>query len=118
MTDLATSTVALSWAGTVTSLIQNLSGVPLLRQVIKERDSSKYTKAPLWMMTGTTLLIGLYSVFVVYPITQRVDGLIICNFVAVAFWWISLGVFCCYAPTRKEALIIFGTYLALVLSCI
>lgn len=109
---------AVSWAATSLSFLQNLAGIPLLRQVVKEGDSTPFTKAPMWLMTATTLLIGQYAVLEVYAKNQVLDGLIFSNFVCLVFWWVSLGVFINYAPTNRYRLQLVGTYLAICTVCV
>jgi solute carrier family 50 (sugar transporter) len=89
--------LALSGVGTATAILQSLSGFPLLRRVIQSKDSTGYTRAPTYLMTGTALLIGLYSIFVV----KRIDGLLVCNAAGVLFWSVNFAVLCAYTPGRR-----------------
>lgn len=106
-----TALVALSIVGTITSVTQNASGFPLLRRVIEEKDSTKYSKIPLITMTGTTILIGLYGWFVL----RRLDGFIACNAIGAAFWFINYCVFIWYCPTRQQKITLSLVYWATVI---
>lgn len=99
-------------AGTVTAIVQNMSGLPLLRQVIKDGDASSYTKAPIYTMTVTTLQIGLYGVFL-YGLPQGVQ-LLACNAVGAIFWFITFSVMWWYTPGVGAK----GTFAALYLACV
>ena len=108
-----TALVTLSILGTITSVTQNASGFPLLRRVIEEKDSTKYSKIPLITMTGTTVLIGLYGWFVL----RRLDGFIACNAIGAFFWLINYIVFVIYSPNRRSKLLLSLVYwLTVILS--
>lgn len=90
----------LSMAGTVTSIAQNMSGLPLLRRVVEDRDASKFTVAPLLTMTVTCLQIGLYGVYV-YGLPDGLQ-LLACNVVGASFWAITFAVMLLYTPPPKR----------------
>lgn len=100
----------LSMGGTVTAIVQNLSGFPLLRRIILEQSSSSFTRLPIWTMTITTLQIGLYGVFTLgWPDCLQ---LALCNFLGALFWLVNVVVFIAYAGSPRERLELAAYYLA------
>jgi len=90
----------LSMAGTATSIVQNMSGLPLMRRVVEDRDASRFTIAPLLTMTVTCLQIGLYGVFV-YGLPDGLQ-LLACNVVGASFWALTFAVMLAFTPPPKR----------------
>jgi hypothetical protein len=104
----------LSMTGAVTSIIQNASGFPLVRRMVKEKNSARFPIAPAITMTVTTVMIGLYGWFHL----QRRDGIIVCNVVGFAFWAVNAAVYAFYLPTRARQACFVATYLGFTLFAI
>lgn len=104
----------LSYLGTCTAIIQNASGFPLLRRIIQDKDCSKYTKLPMMTMTVVNCMVGLYGWFVI----GRIDGVVICNAVGLAFWLINAAVYLKYTLTTRGRLIFALSYLSLMAAAV
>lgn len=100
-------------AGTFTAIVQNMSGLPLLRQVIKDGDATSYTKLPIYTMTVTTLQIGLYGVML-YGLPRGIQ-LLACNAVGAIFWFITFCVMWYYTPGALAQVRFAALYSACVL---
>jgi hypothetical protein len=105
---------ALSAVGTVTAVLQSASGFPLLRRIVQDRDSTKFSALPVFTMTGATVLIGQYAIYVV----KRIDGLLICNAIGAVFWICNAVVFATFKKTQKQRLLFLALYLSLWAFCI
>ena len=79
-----------SMAGTVTSILQNASGLPMLRRVREEGDAARFTRVPLLTMTVTTLQIGLYGILL-YGYPQGLQ-LVFGNVVGLCTWFAQFAV--------------------------
>jgi len=102
-----------SLAGTVTSIIQNMSGLPMLRRVREEGDAAPFTRVPLLTMTVTTLQIGLYGLLL-YGYPQGLQ-LVFGNVVGLCTWFVQFLVLFCY--TRGAlARTVFAAQYALALA--
>ncbi len=91
----------LAIAGTVTAILQNLSGFPLLLKVKNDTlGSAPYSQLPIYTMTITCIQIGLYGVFTLgWPDCLQ---LAICNGLGAFFWLINWCTFMYFAQTGRE----------------
>lgn len=99
----------LAIAGTVTAILQNLSGFPLLLKISKDPlGSHPYSPIPIYTMTITCIQIGLYGVFTQgWPDCLQ---LALCNALGALFWLINLCAFVYYSKTGRERLVLVGIY--------
>ena len=99
----------LSMVGTASSIVQNLSGFPLLRRVSQDPQGSlPYTPLPIFTMTVTCIQIGLYGVFTLgWPNCLQ---LALCNCLGTFFWLVNLVVFVYFARTPKQRAVLVGAY--------
>ena len=101
---------ALSMAGTVTCILQNAAGIPMLRQICREGDASQFTRLPLFTMTVVTLQIGLYGLFV-YGLPDGLQ-LLLANAIGLSLWVPSFFVFLAHTRGARAKAALALQYLA------
>ena len=99
-------------AGTATCLLQNASGIPMLRRICQERDASQFTRLPLMTMTVVTLQIGLYGYFM-YGLPDGLQ-LLLANAIGLCLWVPSFFVFLVHTRGARAKAVLALQYLAAV----
>ena len=97
-----------SMAGTVTSILQNASGLPMLRRVREEGDAARFTRVPLLTMTVTTLQIGLYGILV-YGYPQGLQ-LVFGNVVGLCTWFLQFAALLYYSRGAAARALLAAQY--------
>ena len=110
LAQMASSAVlwGVSIAGTATSILQNASGLPMLRRVREEGDAARFTRVPLLTMTVTTLQIGLYGILLYgYP-----DGLqlVFGNVVGLCTWGLQFAALLFYSHGARAKTLLAAQY--------
>ena len=98
-----------SMAGTVTSILQNASGLPMLRRVREEGDAARFTRVPLLTMTVTVLQLGLYGILM-YGYPQGLQ-LVFCNIVGFFTWLLQFLVLLRFTHGARARALFAAQYL-------